>query len=251
MLSPTTRFSNRVDNYVKYRPSYPPEIIDYLVENTGLRKRFVIADIGSGTGIFAEMFLQAGYRVKAVEPNEPMRNAAEKRLSSYSGFSSINGTAEQTGIKEKSVDLVTAAQAFHWFKPLATKNEFMRILRPGGHILLVWNIRKTSSPFLSGYESIKAKYQVDYNQRTHNNETVLETFFRPLKMIRQDFPNEELLDFESLKGQLLSASYIPLEGQPGYEPMMEELSQLFIATQENGKVKIEYDTKTYLAAIPK
>lgn len=250
MLSPTTRFSNRVDNYVKYRPGYPPEIIDYLIQTIGLKKRFVIADIGSGTGIFSELFLRNGYRVKAVEPNEPMRLAAEKRLTIYNGFTSVDGTAEQTGLKDKSVDLITAAQAFHWFKPLATKNEFMRIIRPGGHIMLVWNIRKIDTPFLEGYQQIKAKYQVDYAQRTHNNDAVIETFFRPMKMIRQDFYNEELLDFESLKGQLLSASYIPLQGQPGYESMLAELEQLFNNTQQNGFVKVEYDTKIYLATAP-
>jgi len=121
------------------------EIIDYLIRTIGLKKRFVIADIGSGTGIFSELFLKAGYRVKGIEPNEPMRLAAEKRLAAYTTFTSVDGTAEQTGLKDKSVDLITAAQAFHWFKPLAAKNEFMRIIRPGGHIMLVWNIRRINT----------------------------------------------------------------------------------------------------------
>jgi SAM-dependent methyltransferase len=248
LLNPTTRFSNRVDNYVKYRPGYPEEIIRFLETHFGLAKDHQIADVGSGTGIFTELLLKNGFPVTAIEPNDEMRKAAELRLKDYSRFSSRKATAENTGLKTGSIYLVTVAQAFHWMEPAATKREFERILAPGGTIALIWNLRLQNTPFLKSLEELKIKYGNEGYQRVHRaDEEAINSFFKPKRVESATFPNRQMLDFNSLKGQLLSASYIPLEGEPGYEEMIRELSVIFDACNEQGQVRMEYETKLYYA----
>jgi ubiquinone/menaquinone biosynthesis C-methylase UbiE len=137
MTDSTRRFSNRVKNYVRYRPSYPQGVISALQAETALTKSSVIADIGSGTGLSAELFLQNGNPVFGVEPNLAMRQAAEQHLKNYPHFYSVDGTAEATTLPNKSVDYAVAAQAFHWFNPQLARQEFSRILQPGGWVVLI------------------------------------------------------------------------------------------------------------------
>jgi SAM-dependent methyltransferase len=245
-LHPTTRFSDRVENYVKYRPSYPIDIIPFLENRIGLNKDHRIADIGSGTGIFSELFLKNGYAVVGIEPNENMRRAAEYRLGNYASFLSRNRRGEQTGLRSHTIDLVTVAQAFHWMAPASTKKEFLRILKPGGHIVLAWNIRLKHTAFLKNYEALKLQFGIDYQAAKMINEEAIETFYEPMPLVSHSFPNVQMLDFESLKGQLLSASYIPLPGHQSYDNMISELVHLFVSHNENGFVKMEYETKLYL-----
>lgn len=244
-LHPTTRFSNRAENYMKYRPSYPPEIIPFFENTIGLKPEHRVADIGSGTGLFSELLLKKGYPVICIEPNDQMRNAAENKLGHYPGFTSRNHRAEQTGLRTHSLDLITVAQAFHWMEPEDTKKEFLRILKPDGHIVLAWNLRLRHSPFLKDYEVLKEQFGIDYKFRKAFNEEAIRQFFQPESVNIQSFPNIQWLDFESLKGQLLSASYIPLPGHPHYDTMISELVRLFVSYNENGFVKMEYETKLY------
>ncbi len=139
LADPKKRFSSRVENYIKYRPSYPIEIIDFLKEKNILTENTIIADIGSGTGILTRMFLDNNNQVYGVEPNKDMREAAEKLLQGFTNFTSLEGSAESTGIEENCVDLITAGQAFHWFDVEQAKREFKRILKPNGNIALIWN----------------------------------------------------------------------------------------------------------------
>jgi SAM-dependent methyltransferase len=245
-LHPTTRFSDRVANYVKYRPSYPEEIIPFLENKIHLTKDQRIADIGSDTGIFSELFLKNGYSVTGIEPNENMRKASEIKLGHYNGFTICNNTAEQTGLRNQSVDLITVAQAFHWMEPVRTKKEFLRILKPEGHIVLAWNLRLKHTAFLRDYEALKQKFGMDYTPTKMVNEESIKSFYHPMNFMTQSFPHIQWLDFESLKGQLLSASYIPLPGHQSYDTMINELIHLFIVYNENGFMKMEYETKLYL-----
>lgn len=248
-LAPTRRFSNRVDNYVSYRPSYPEAVVPFMEKEFGLQASSRIADIGSGTGLFAEPLLKKGYTVVCIEPNDEMRSAGEKKLGQYPGFTTRRHTAEQTGLRTHSIDLVTVAQAFHWMDPVLTKKEFERITKPGGHIVLAWNIRRSDTPFLQAYDRLKEGYRTEQNAMARSSDTVLREFFSPAGMNVEIFDNVQWLDFDGLKGQLLSSSYIPLPGEAQYETMIDSLVQIFVEHNRNGFVKMEYDTKLYWGRI--
>lgn len=252
MKDSLTRFSDRVENYIKYRPGYPDEIITFLKQNIGLSESWSIADIGSGTGISAELFLKNGNRVYAVEPNQPMREAAETLLSKYPDFKSINGTAENTTLAASNIDLIVAAQAFHWFKADVTRTEFKRILKPAGKVLLIWNERKTdTTPFLIAYEDLLHEFATDYKEVNHKNieGEKIASFFGHKNYLSAVFPNEQEFNFEGLKGRLLSSSYVPEKGQPKYELMLEKLREVYQAHQQNDNVMIEYDTKIFVGEL--
>ncbi len=236
------RFSSRVENYIKYRPSYPLEIIDFLEKKEILAKNTVIADIGSGTGILTQIFLDHGNRVYGVEPNKDMREASEKILKKYPKFLSLEGSAESTGLEENSIDLIIAGQAFHWFNVEETKREFKRVLKPYGNVVLIWNNRgKGGSDFNSNYENFMLKYGTDYKV-VMKKEANVDSFYTYQK---ESFYNYQELDFSSFKGRVLSASYIPLSDDPIFPIMIEELEVLFKKHQRNGSIRIEYDTEVY------
>lgn len=251
MNDPTQRFSSRVDNYIKYRPGYPPAVVDLLQKQCGLTSASVVADIGSGTGILTELLLKTGCQVVGVEPNLEMRKAAERLLASNGNFKSSSGTAEATLLSDQSVDIITAGQAFHWFDREKTRQEFVRILRPGGWVVLIWNDRKTdSNPFLKAYERFLVTFGTDYEKVNHKqiDTTVIASFFgsAPLQSI---FPNEQSFDFDGLKGRLMSSSYAPDVGHPRHEPMLGALRKLFDEYQVNGRVVFEYDTCVFFSRL--
>ena len=245
--NPTTRFSNRVQNYVKYRPKYPTKILDFLKTELELSSEYTIADIGSGTGFLSELFLQSRNIVYGVEPNKEMRQAGEKLLNQYQNFQSIDGTAELTGLESYSIDFIVAAQAFHWFDVRKARDEFKRILKPNGWVILIWNERTENPPFLKAYEKLLQSFAIDYKKVDHRNvnDKVFTRFFSSDNYQLKIFKNEQHFDFEGLKGRLLSSSYAPIEGHANYHPMMVELKNIFGAFQQEGKVTFEYDTKMY------
>lgn len=243
----TTRFSDRVDNYIKYRPSYPPEIIDYLKAQNILKVDSIIADIGSGTGISTEMFLKNGNKVYGVEPNKEMREAAERLLSGYINFSSIIGTAEETTLPISSLDLVTAGQAFHWFDIPKAVVEFKRILKPPGYVVLMWNVKQLdSTPFMTAYEDMLLTFGTDYKEVKHENlgEDIFKKFYTSGCEV-MTFDNVQVFDFEGVKGRLLSSSYAPSPGHPDFEPLINKLRTIFDNYNENGKIRFEYVTQVY------
>ena len=246
------RFSNRVADYVRYRPGYPPAVLGLLRAECGLRPGHVIADIGSGTGLLSELFLKNGNRVYGVEPNEAMSRAGEEYLASYDGFSSITGSAESTTLADSTIDFVTAGQAFHWFEPEKTRAEFRRILRPQGWIVAIWNFRETETPFGKAYEEILVKYGTDYARvrDSYPKGHDVQSFLLGGDFLHHALPNVQFLDWEGLAGLLRSASYIPQEGHANFAPMMEALRALFLAQQEDGRVRVEYATNLYAGQLP-
>lgn len=251
MNNPTTRFTDRVENYIKYRPTYPMEVIEYLKSEGILRSDSVTADIGSGTGISAELFLKNGNIVYGVEPNNEMRSAAERLLKDFTGFYSINGTAEETSLPGKSIDLIICAQAFHWFDIPKTRTEFNRILKPEGRICLMWNERKLdATPFLIDYEKLLLKYGTDYQNVRHENidENKLNDFFDH-GYIKKTFPNMQVFDLAGVTGRLLSSSYTPQYNSTLYEPMLADLNRIFEKNQLNGKIEFLYDTNIYYSSL--
>ncbi|MGC3966580.1 MAG: class I SAM-dependent methyltransferase [Pirellulales bacterium] len=213
----TARFSDRVADYVRYRPGYPPETINVLRRAISLSATNVVADVGAGTGISAAMFLAAGCEVYAVEPNDAMRSAAEALLADRPKFHAVPGTAEATMLADASVDVVAAAQAFHWFDRDRCRAEFTRILRPGGHVVLLWNSRHTdTTPLLRGYEALLRQYATDYAAVNHQNidAAAVERFFAPAACTRVVLPNSQTFDYAGLQGRLLSSSYAPETSRP-------------------------------------
>lgn len=241
------RFSNRVENYVRYRPDYPPEVLRLFRDEMDLRPDSVVADVGSGTGISTKMFLEHGCKVFAVEPNDAMRSAAEEFLVDFPNFHTVNGTAENTTLQDKSVGLVVAAQAFHWFDPQKTCTEFKRTLMNNSYAALIWNERQlNTTPFLSDYESLLLKFANDYTKVRHENinaKTLFDFFGRNFR--HTTFQNSQNLDFEGLRGRALSSSYMPAETDQNYEQMINELLVLFTKHAESGKIMIVYDTNVF------
>ncbi|HEU4716197.1 MAG TPA: class I SAM-dependent methyltransferase [Bacteroidia bacterium] len=247
-MKTTERFSDRVANYVKYRPGYPAEVLNHLREAGVLRTDSVIADIGSGTGISARLFLENDFEVFGVEPNREMREAGESFLAAYKRFHSVDGTAEQTTLADRSVDVVVAGQAFHWFDAEKAKTEFRRILRPGGYVVLAWNDRRTdSTDFLKAYEDLLKMFGTDYAKVNHRNidEKKFDEFWGTGKWHSFSVYNFQDFDFAGLKGRLLSSSYVPAENHADSKLMLDVLKKIFLRYQENGKVRFEYDTRVY------
>ena len=241
----TQRFSSRVENYVRYRPSYPPEVINTLEDDCGLTRDSVVAEIASGTGIFTKLLLEHGNRVFGIEPNADMRRAGEELLRSYPNFTSLSGTAEATTLPPRSVDLVTAAQAGHWFDAAKSRTEFTRILKPGGWLVLLWNERNIdSTPFLRDYEQLLLKYGTDYEEIRHEH-TAVADFFSPNPYQEQTFELRQEFDYAGVEGRLLSSSYAPGPGHANHEPVLHELHRLFDLHQDSGKIAFEYTTRLY------
>jgi SAM-dependent methyltransferase len=247
-LGPTERFSDRVEDYVKYRPRYSPEVVRALQEGCGLISDHVIVDMGCGTGLLAKIFLENGNQVIGVEPNPEMRDAGERFLASFIKFSTVAGTAEKTTLPDRCADFVIAGQAFHWFQPQPTRNEFARIVKPEGWVVLIWHDRDMdSTPFLRAYEHFLQRYATDYSTVAHNkvaNYGALEQFYFPNQMQLVVQATQQRFDLAGLRGRLLSSSYAPREG-PAAEAMLKELPELFAAHARNGQVVFEYSTRIY------
>jgi SAM-dependent methyltransferase len=245
-----TRFSDRVDDYVKYRPGYPAAVIQTLQSRCGLEASAVIADIGSGPGNFARLLLDNGNEVYAVEPNSEMRTAGQQLLGQFDNYHSIDGKAEESGLPDFSVDFVTAAQAFHWFDWPRAKIEFRRILRRGGWAVLIWNERITdSTAFLRGYEDLLLEYGSDYKEVRHEiSYRNIGDFFAERQQ-EAGFQNRQVFDFDGLLGRLLSSSYAPDADSPRRDPMLRELRLLFDNHNQNGRVSFDYEVRMYFGQL--
>ena len=247
MIDSISRFSNRVENYVKYRPSYPPEVLQLCKDEMGLTGESTVADVGSGPGILARHFLENGNIVYCVEPNDGMRAAAEDILKGFAGFRSVKGDSENTTLPDASIDLVTAAQAFHWFRPEPTKREFQRIIKPGGYAALIWNVRQLdSTPFLREYEQFIKDNANDYGAVRHENITEAEIgAFFDSGYKKASFDNVQIFDFDGLCGRLFSSSYMPAEDSEKGRAVASGLRKLFERYAREGKIEILYDTDIF------
>ena len=247
----TSRFSDRVENYVRYRPGYPPEVVPALKDECGLTASHVVADIASGTGIWTRMLLENGNRVFGVEPNTGMRAAGERLLADFPKFISVAGTAEATTLAHQSADFVTAAQAAHWFDRQRARREFVRILEPGGWLVLLWNERLTdSTAFLRDYENLLLNYGTDYENVRHERTTdAVHEFFDPAPFQECGFPMRQEFDYAGLEGRLLSSSYAPGPDHPQHAAMLRELRRIFDESAVQGRVAFEYRTRLYFGRL--
>jgi ubiquinone/menaquinone biosynthesis C-methylase UbiE len=246
-MDQTHRFSNRVDNYTKYRPDYPPAVATFFLETLGMTPDSVVADVGSGTGKLSAIFLDAGATILAVEPNDEMREAAERAFGALPNFRSVAARAEATSLADASVDFVVVGQAFHWFDAVEARREFVRILVPGGHVALVWNERRlVEDSFAADYEALMVECCPEYPTSTRRSiqRSALEAFFAPAPMRVVTFDNSQTLDFEGLRGRIHSSSYAPVEG-PAYERLTSKLPELFAIHERDGYVTMAYDTEVF------
>ncbi|HEX4076340.1 MAG TPA: class I SAM-dependent methyltransferase [Candidatus Acidoferrales bacterium] len=242
------RFSNRVEDYVRYRPGYPHGVLDALRDGCGLTAESVVVDVGSGTGLLAQLFLENGNVVYGVEPNAAMRDAGEQVLEKYPHFCSVAGSAEATTLPDACADFVVAGQAFHWLEPKAARAEFDRILRPGGWVAVIWNERVSDrTAFQREYAALLREYCDDYAKvaETYPQYARMKEFFGRGADGEKLLPNEQVFDFDGLRGRLLSSSYAPRAGHRKHEPMLAALREIFDRHAEDGRVRFEYQTHVY------
>jgi SAM-dependent methyltransferase len=242
--NPTDRFTGRVESYRRYRPTYPPAIIDLLTRECSLTSDSTIADIAAGTGLLTEIFLSAGFTVTAVEPNDEMRAACAALEPQFPRLQVRNGTAEATGLRDHSVALITVAQAMHWFNLERARAEFQRILKPNGWCAVVYNNRRLSGDaFHDGYERLLLDFGSDYGavRQQHVGRERLAQFFSPSPMTCVSIANPQSLTLEALEGRILSSSYMPQHGKPRYDEMCAAVRRLFEETQAKNVVTMHHD----------
>jgi len=234
----TERFTGKADIYEKYRPTYPAALYDWLYTDKGMSASSAIADIGAGTGLFTQPFLERGSMVFAVEPNADMRAKAEAAFANYPKYSAVDAPAEDTGLPDASVNLVTAAQAFHWFDADAFRAECRRILKPGGFVLLAWNLRDLDSPQARATEAAKDTHCPGYAGRgggqTARDPEKIAAFFRDGKYETRVFGNPILYDHDSYIGVNLSTSYAPKLGETNYDAYINALEDIYAAYAKDG-----------------
>jgi SAM-dependent methyltransferase len=255
MIPSTERFSDRVDYYVRARPKYPAALLRFFQSQLHLSPAHVVADIGSGTGFLTELFVRNGNQTYAVEPNGPMRQAAEQYLGEWPNFHSITATAESTTLDNASIDFVTAGQAFHWFDPAAAAREFARILRPRGVVALVWNERVSEgSGFMAAYDQTIEKFRLpDESARARlkadNGEQEIRKFFGSHTYQTATFDNPQLLDREGLIDRIVSSSNMPLPNQDRHAELLQNLHALFDTHQQNQSIAILHETRVYYGVL--
>ena len=251
---PTKRFSKTVENYLAYRPGYPEEILRFKASELGFSSNAVVADIGSGTGKLTGHFLNNDNLIYAVEPNDDMRKAAEQLFTRFPNFKSITGTAEETSLEEGCADFVVSAQAFHWFQPQQTKQEFKRVLKENGSVLLIWNKRMDEkSAFMKAYNDFLIHWATDYEATSLRkiDHQVLDAFYAPNTYYQKDFYHFQVFDLEGLIGRYLSCSYAFDSEHPKHKDAINVLSSIFERYQENGLVKMWYRTEVYYGRLKK
>lgn len=252
MIEPTRRFSNRADAYLASRPGYPTDLLATLEKESDFARNWIVADIGSGTGLLSELFLQHGNRVLGIEPNAEMRAAGARRLADYARFESLGATAEALPLAPATADLITAGQAFHWFDPGRARGQFQRVLRPLAWVMLVWNTPEwESTPFMQAYERLLIEYGVDYQRVDHRRVAAsdIARFYREGGYLTHTYENPQVFDYQKLENRLRSTSYLPAPDQTRFGAMISRLQEIFARYAEAGTVSFLNTTRMYLGRL--
>ena len=247
----TARFTGRADVYAKARPGYAEALIEELTAWAGLSPASTVADIGAGTGIFSAQLASTGARVIAVEPNDDMRAEAEKRFAGASNVSVLAGTAEATGIEDASVDLVTAAQAFHWFDCEAFRAECPRILRGNARVALVWNMRVSEAPVNAACEQVFRELCPrfkGFSGGVRMDDPTVSQFFHG-RFEEWHFNNDLVYSRDAFIARCLSGSYAPKEGEDSYDAFVSAVSGIFDEFQQDGSIVVPNMTDAYVGSL--
>lgn len=251
MSNSIEHFSSKVANYIKYRPSYPQQIIEQIMNITDLCPAAKIADIGAGTGIFTQLLLENNFSVTAIEPNRYMLAAAKENLSVYPFFTYLNNKAEDTGLTSQSLDLIVAAQSFHWFNNDTTKQEFRRILKTNGYLALIWNQADLTDHFQQQLDQALQTFAVDYNKVKHSNLSAVEIshFFQANTMKEYCLDNPQAYDLLGLLGRIESCSYCPENQSTAHLQLTSALEKLFYKHANNNLLNIAQTCKLYIGRL--
>jgi SAM-dependent methyltransferase len=243
------RFTGRASDYSRYRPGYPQGIISYLEARIGFNQKWVVADIGSGTGILSELFLKNGNKVFCVEPNQDMRLIAVRNLRKYRPhFVSVKGSAEDTGMNSRSVDLIVVGQALHWFDLRAARLEFRRILRKDGSVAVIYNHRRKGERMAAAYGKLVAKYGRNRAPVPDVDDAYVSRFLGNRDHKTAVFHNSQTLDLKGVLGRLASASYMPARNSPRWINIEKDARKLIRDNGADGAVRLHYDTSMYLGS---
>lgn len=239
-------FGDKVADYQASRPDYPPALFEQLAQ--GLGAAAAIGDLGAGTGLLTEGLLARGWRVWAIEPNEGMRAACDRRLGGRPGYRSAAGSAEAVPLPDASLDLLTAAQAFHWFQIEAARAEALRVLKPGGQVALIWNDR-ADTPLHRALNEIFARHggARRYALLAAEDRGQLDRFFLSAPPQQWQWPHAHRLDVRGLLSLVFSRSYMPRPDSPAGQAAASELLALFERLAEaDGRVEVAYTTVLFL-----
>ncbi len=253
-MQSTQRYTDRVQDYVQFRPGYPTEIIPMLVQECGLAAEHVIADIGSGNGQLSRLFLDHGNHVFGVEPNDAMRSRADDIFKTNNHFTSVNGQAEATTLDRETADFIVVGQAFHWFDITRISKEFRRILKAKDcWVVLIWNDRKTDeTAFQAAYEQVLISHAPDYKgiEGSRVSPNVMRLSLGVDELARYDFEGmRQMLPLEPFLGRVRSSSYCPLPDDPQHEKLMAECKGLFKMYSQNNLINMDYTTHVFVAKI--
>ncbi len=243
------RFDGKGEIYAKARPKYAEGLFEYFKSTLNIAAGSVFADIGSGTGIFTGQLLNCGYKVFAVEPNGDMRRKAEEKLSQNKSFISVIGNDRNTGLPDKSVDFLTAAQSFHWFDETAFKKECSRILKPGGKIIIVYNLRDEGADCIKALIELRGKYSSEFHGFSNgmSGKRCVAFFDGKCKIYRTD--NTQIYDRQGYIDRVLSSSYSLKETDGRYEEYLTDIHKIFDAFSKNGLIAVPIDTVAYIGGI--
>ena len=249
------RFDNKAKVYEKYRPNYPKESINIIMSSCGVPsiENYIIADIGSGTGKFSKLLLDNGCIVYGIEPNDNMRKLAEVKFSNYKNFKSINATSESTRLQDNSIDLIICAQSFHYFNNNETKEEFKRILKANGKVILLWNFHAREDYFIQDYEKLVYKYHSKKLEPTFAQDKMSEEVFKNLFSTYDIFsiPNTQIFDLDGLWNRIISSNHSPIPEEKEYLELKTQITQLFNKHQVDGKITFPHHTKIIIGNLKK
>ncbi len=244
------RFSNRVTDYVSARPSYPKSLLDLLSAKIGFDSSWTVLDVGAGTGISSKLFLDNGNAVVAAEPNDAMRTAAEQWLANYPKYRSINSPAESIPLEDHSLNLIIAAQAFHWFDPVQFAKECRRLLNDRGSVAIIWNtFEHDSTPAAVEYHGILRSYSLDFEKivnKWRQSDLLAQTWFTQESYSYSELRNDQTYDFDQMIARVASSSYMPSRDHPRFESMVDAYRKFHAEFASDGRVTLPCVCKVYL-----